>query len=120
MADAGDVRPAGLGDLNRERSDVAGRPVDQDTVARANGPAVSKPETLDGEDAGMRQRGGILERDLVRDAGERCLRRADELRERAGLWSEREQIGEDAVAGAELGCRRPDRFDYPGDVDAQP
>ena len=95
--DTGHLGAPRLGDLDRERADVARRAVDQHPVARPDRPPVAAA-ALHREHRGVRQCRGVLERHAVRDRRERPLRRADVLGERAG--PEREHVAEDPVAGS--------------------
>ena len=63
----------------------------------------------------MRQRRRVLEAHRGRDRLERSLRSTDELGE--GALAEREQVGEDPVAGLEPRRGRADRLDDPRDIE---
>ena len=115
-AHGGHLRADVLRDLHGERPDIARRPVDQHPVARSDRSAVPPPESLEREDPGMRQRGGLLERQAVGDRGERPLGGRGVLGERP--VRERIQVGEHAVARLEPGHAGPDGVDDTGHVDA--
>ena len=116
-ADAGHLGSHRLRDLDRERTDVAGRAVDQDPVPRLDRPSVAQPESLDREDRGVRKRGRVVERHARRQQLESLLPSAHVLGEGASMLAVREQVREDRVARLEAGHARPDRLDDAGDVD---
>ena len=117
-ADAGDLRPVGLRDLDGERADVARGTADQDALAGRRRPTAPRPQRLESEDRRVRQRCGVREGHPVRERLERPLRGADELGECAHPVAE--QVGEDGVAEPEPGHVRPDRLDDPRGIEADP
>ena len=77
-ADAGHLRPERLGDLDRERADAAGRPVDEDPLAGLHAAVVA--QGLERDHRGHRNRGGLLERDVRGLGRQRVLGGGRELR----------------------------------------
>ena len=83
---AGDLGPEGLRDLDGERADAAGRPVDQDLLPGLDRPVVA--QELEGGRRGDADGGRLLEREIGRLLDELVLARMGELGEGAGAPAE--------------------------------